>query len=145
MFTSCALMESSNNVFQASLMFRLSLKCRNVIQETTEITQKYVKEFLCQKYIASFLIFILSLPEFLNFLGDLSVEFLIISSFLYKMRIPTGHRNICFRHRIIDVGTGGHWGHVLPKFWNKQRSALFIFRNCPLFLRKKVPPRCCAP
>ena len=26
---------------------------------------------------------------------------------------------------------GGHWGHVSPKFCNKQTSAL-IFRNCPL-------------
>ena len=57
MFTSCALMKSSNNVFQASLMFRLSLKCRNVIQETTEITQKICQGIPLSK-IDSFLIFI---------------------------------------------------------------------------------------
>ena len=50
------------------------------------------------------------------------------------------HMAIC-----IDVGTGGHWGHVPPRFCNKQRSALLIFRKSPLFLKKKVPSKCRAP
>ena len=37
----------------------------------------------------------------------------------------------------IDVGTAGYWGHVPPRFCNKQRSALFIFRKCPIFLKEK--------
>eukprot|EP00112_Aurelia_sp_Birch-Aquarium-sp1_P013318 Seg282.14 transcript_id=Seg282.14/GoldUCD/mRNA.D3Y31 product="hypothetical protein" protein_id=Seg282.14/GoldUCD/D3Y31 len=45
-----------------------------------------------------------------------------------------------------DVGTGGHWGHVPPpRFCNKQRSALFIFRKCPFRVMKKVPLKCGAP
>ena len=42
----------------------------------------------------------------------------------------------------IDVGTargGGHWGHVPPRFCNKQRTALFTLKNAPFFLRKKCP------
>ena len=34
-----------------------------------------------------------------------------------------------------DVGTGEHWGYVPPRFCNKQRSALFIYRKCPLYLK----------
>ena len=45
----------------------------------------------------------------------------------------------------IDVGTGGHWGHAPPRFCNEQRSALFIFRKCPFFLKEKVPSKCRAP
>ena len=46
-----------------------------------------------------------------------------------------------------EVGTGEHWGHVpLPHDFaiNKQR-ALFIFRNRPFSLIKKVPLKCRAP
>ena len=37
----------------------------------------------------------------------------------------------------IDVGTGGHWGHVPPRLCNKQRSALFLFRKFRLLLKEK--------
>ena len=30
----------------------------------------------------------------------------------------------------------GHWGHVPPRFCNKQRCALFLFRECPLFVKE---------
>ena len=30
------------------------------------------------------------------------------------------------------VWNGGHWGHVPSRFCNKQRNALFIFRNCTM-------------
>ena len=39
----------------------------------------------------------------------------------------------------IDVGTGGTGSTCPPRFCNKQRSALFIFRKCPFFLGKKCP------
>ena len=46
----------------------------------------------------------------------------------------------------IDEGTEGTWGtSPPPRFCNKQRTALFSFRNCPLFLRKNVPSKCRAP
>ena len=45
----------------------------------------------------------------------------------------------------IDVETRGHWGHVPPRFCNKQRSARSIFRKCPFFLKEKVPSMCRAP
>ena len=40
----------------------------------------------------------------------------------------------CHRHR-----NWGHWGHVPPRFCNKQRSFLFLFRKCPLFLKERYP------
>ena len=39
----------------------------------------------------------------------------------------------------IDVGTRGHWGTCPPRFCKKQRSALFNFRKCPIFSRRKLP------
>ena len=45
----------------------------------------------------------------------------------------------------IDVGTGGHWGHVPPRFCNKQRSALFTLKNAPFFLRKSALEVSCPP
>ena len=45
----------------------------------------------------------------------------------------------------IDLGTGGHRGHMPPRFGSKQRNALVIFRKCPLFLREKEPSKCRAP
>ena len=45
------------------------------------------------------------------------------------------------KHSSIDVGAGGRalGPRTLPRFCNKQRSALLIFRNAPFFLRKKCP------
>ena len=37
-----------------------------------------------------------------------------------------------------DVGTKGGTGKRAPRFRNEQRSALFMFRNAPFFLRKNV-------
>ena len=39
----------------------------------------------------------------------------------------------------IDIRTGGTLGHMPPRFCNKQRSAHFVLRQCPLSLRKNVP------
>ena len=52
---------------------------------------------------------------------------------------------VLFLSVCIDIGTGGHWEHVPPKFCNKQRSAHFIFRKCPLFHKEKLPSKCRAP
>ena len=45
---------------------------------------------------------------------------------------------------ISDIGTRGT-GARAPIFCNKQRSAPFMFRNCPSSLIKKVPLKCRAP
>ena len=36
-----------------------------------------------------------------------------------------------------SIGTGRHWRHVPPRFCNKQRCAIFIFRICCLYLKEK--------
>ena len=38
---------------------------------------------------------------------------------------------------VIDEGAGGTLGHVPPRFCNKQRSALFIFRKCSFFVKER--------
>ena len=49
-----------------------------------------------------------------------------------------GYTLLVFKNqRVIDEGTRGHWGYVPPRFCNKQRSALFIVRKCPLFLKEE--------
>ena len=40
---------------------------------------------------------------------------------------------------------GGDWGHVPPRFCSKQRSALYVLRKCPFFLKEKVPLKRRAP
>ena len=45
----------------------------------------------------------------------------------------------CFR-RNGELG-GGTGGSAPPRFCNKQRSVLFIFRKCPFFLKEKVPSK----
>ena len=40
----------------------------------------------------------------------------------------------------IDVGTGGHWGHVTPpKTLQLKKKCPFYFRKCPFFLKEKCP------
>ena len=55
--------------------------------------------------------------------------------------------NVLLRNQLgsRDIVTGGTRGTYPPRFCNKQRSVIFIFRKCTLFLRKKVPSKCCAP
>ena len=47
------------------------------------------------------------------------------------------------RHRHRNRGALG--ARAPPRFCNKQRSVLFMFRKCPLFLKKKVPLKCRVP
>ena len=63
MFTTCALVNSSNNVFYAFSMFRYSLG-----YFTTENEAKICQGFPLSEIDTS-LIYILPLPEFLNFLA----------------------------------------------------------------------------
>ena len=44
---------------------------------------------------------------------------------------------------IVEPGVLG--ARVPPRFSNKQRSAIFIFRKCPLFLKNKMPSKCSIP
>ena len=44
---------------------------------------------------------------------------------------------LCPGHKRRNRGRG-HWGHVPPRFCNKQRSALFNLENAPFFLRKSA-------
>ena len=42
----------------------------------------------------------------------------------------------------IDVGTGGHWGHLAPQDFAMNKEVPFSFlENAPFFLRKTVPSK----
>ena len=64
----------------------------------------------------------------------------IWQNFIPPQRDPLGGEVLglrTYREVSRDVGTGGHSGHVPQRFFNKQRSALFTFRTCPLPLKDK--------
>ena len=74
---------------------------------------------------------------------DCSNSFSVPKSIVSCTGIAFKHKAISFV--IIDVGARGHWGTCPPRFCNKQRSALSIFRKCPVFRNEKVPSKRRAP